>query len=185
MKIAILSDIHDHIWNLRAALSTIQDADALICCGDLCSPFIVPMLAEGFPRPIHVVFGNNDGDLFRMTRNTIRFPHFQTHGELFEAELDGRKFSVNHYDNIGLKLASGGQYDVVCFGHNHRYQVEHVGDTLVINPGTIMGYNPIDRREVPPTFVIYDTRLGRTEGYQVLTPTGRSDELVVARYGSA
>jgi hypothetical protein len=56
MKIGILSDIHDNLWNLRAALGGLGEADALICCGDLCSPFVVGLLAEGFPgRPIHVV----------------------------------------------------------------------------------------------------------------------------------
>jgi len=69
MKIAIFSDIHDHIWNLEAALGAIQACDALLVCGDLCSPFIIDQLANGFPaRPIHIVFGNNDGDLFRMSR---------------------------------------------------------------------------------------------------------------------
>ena len=49
MKIGILSDIHDNIWNLRAALEGLGEADALICCGDLCSPFVVGLLGEGFP----------------------------------------------------------------------------------------------------------------------------------------
>ena len=88
MKIGILSDIHDNIWNLRAALEGLGEADALICCGDLCSPFVVGLLGEGFPgRPIHVVFGNNDGDLFRITQNASRVAGLELHGELFQGEL--------------------------------------------------------------------------------------------------
>src|SRR5262249_62381862 len=67
MLIAILSDIHDNIPKLRAAIEHIQRVDALLCGGDLCSPFIVDELAR-FPGPIHVVFGNNDADLFRITQ---------------------------------------------------------------------------------------------------------------------
>ena len=36
MRLAILSDIHDHVWNLAAALGwCAARTDAMICCGDL------------------------------------------------------------------------------------------------------------------------------------------------------
>jgi putative phosphoesterase len=158
MKIAILSDIHDHVWNLAQALQTMQPAQAVICCGDLCSPFIITQLAAAFPdRPVHIVFGNNDGDTFRMTRIAAKNAHVNIHGELFQAELAGLRFVANHFDNIAASLARSGSYDVVCFGHNHRFQVEQVGETLAINPGAIMGYDPVNARDIPATFVLFDT----------------------------
>ena len=36
-------------------------------------------------------------------------------------------------------IACQGLFDVVCCGHNHRYQVEKVGDCLLINPGELLG----------------------------------------------
>ena len=60
MKIAIISDIHDHRVMLKKALSQLQDTEAMICCGDLCSPFIMKQLGEEYHHPIHIVFGNND-----------------------------------------------------------------------------------------------------------------------------
>ena len=75
MQLAIISDIHDRRDHLAVILSQVTDADALICCGDLCSPFTVVQLGEGFTKPIHVVFGNNDGDLFRITQQASRFSH--------------------------------------------------------------------------------------------------------------
>ena len=48
MRVAILSDIHDNVWSLSAALGAVSEADALICCGDLCSPFIIHQLGRGF-----------------------------------------------------------------------------------------------------------------------------------------
>ena len=79
MKIAVLSDVHDHVWNLQAALASLDDTEALLYCGDLCSPFVVGLLAEGFQnRPIEIVFGNNDGDLFRIAQNAAK--HDSTSG---------------------------------------------------------------------------------------------------------
>jgi uncharacterized protein len=173
MKIAILSDIHDNVWNLAVCLEGIQKAEALICCGDLCSPFIVGLLAEGFrDRPIHIVFGNNDGDLYRITNSARRFDYVHLHGEFFQTELDGQRFAVNHYDNIALRIAASGEYHVVCYGHNHIYKIEALGRTLTINPGAIMGYDPIKKENIPSTFVIYDTSTSGVTGYQVQSREG-------------
>ncbi len=168
MKIAIFSDIHDHIWNLEAALGAIQGCEALVVCGDLCSPFIIDQLANGFAaRPIHIVFGNNDGDLFRMSRRAAQFPQVQLHGEWFQGELGGLRWAANHFNDLGLELAHSGRYDVVCCGHNHCFQVQPLGDSLLINPGTLMGYSPITKSEVPPTFVVYDSAAHSWQSYQV------------------
>jgi uncharacterized protein len=182
MKIAVLSDSHDNIWVLRSALQSIQDADLLICCGDLCSPFVVPIIAENFTKPIHMVYGNNDGDPFRITKNANRFSNVQIDGELFIGEIGGKSFAVNHYDNIGLEIAKSQVHNVVCFGHNHHHQVERFGKTLVINPGAIMGYSPLDQREIAPTFVIYDTDQDLAASYQVLLPDTCRESMSVKVY---
>lgn len=163
MKIAILSDIHDHIWNLKAATGLAQEAQAVVCCGDLCSPFIINLLAEGFPdRPVHIVFGNNDADLFRITRNASRFPHLSLHGHFFQGELGGKRLAAVHYDDLAAPIARSGVYDLVCFGHNHRFEIEQVGQTLAVNPGAVMGYDPLKGQDIPATFVLYDTASGAT-----------------------
>jgi uncharacterized protein len=161
MRIAILSDIHDNIWKLAAALERIQDAEALTCCGDLCAPFIVPQLAEGFPGPIHVVFGNNDGDRFNIQRQAQRFDHVTIHGELAELTLGGKRIAVHHFDNVGRLIAAAGVYDVVCYGHNHVFEVGRDGKTLRINPGEIMG------RLGTATYVVYDTETDEATRYEV------------------
>jgi putative phosphoesterase len=157
MKIAILSDIHDNLWNLEAALRALEPVDVLLCCGDLCSPFVMDQLAK-FPRQVHIVFGNNDADLFRITRKSNE--RVRVHGEWFEAELGGRRVAMNHFDYLARPIAASGQYDVVCYGHNHLLGVERAGRTLLLNPGPIMGaaFDTGDWREVAPTFLIYDTQ---------------------------
>ncbi len=167
MRLAIFSDIHDHLWNLATALGTIQDADALIVCGDLCSPFVIDELAK-FPRDVHIVFGNNDADLYRITAKALKKPNVQVHGELFQTKIDGKRFAVNHFDYLARPLAKSGDYDVVCFGHNHEFEISCEGDCLLINPGPIMGAKFSSGWEnVMPTFVIYDTASNEPEKYTI------------------
>src|SRR5690242_16193993 len=113
MQIAIISDIHDNLWNLAAAISSdaVKNADTLVCCGDLCSPFVIDELAK-FPKDVHIVFGNNDADLYRITLKAARNSRIRLHGELFQAVLDGKRFAVNHFDYIAKPLAKSGDYDV-------------------------------------------------------------------------
>jgi putative phosphoesterase len=160
MKVAILSDIHDQISKLRAALTLVRDrsAQVILCCGDLCSPFIAKELGQGFSGPIHIVFGNNDGDRFRIATNAMKFPNLHFHGEYAELELDQRTISMNHFDNIGRAIARGGVFDVVCFGHNHKFEIAQHGRTRLINPGEIYG-----ALTGQSTFVVYDTTTGTAE----------------------
>jgi putative phosphoesterase len=166
MRIAILSDVHDNLWNLRVAIESVRAADVLICCGDLCSPFVMDQLAK-FPGPVHIVFGNNDADLFRITRKSSE--RVKVHGEFFETELDGKKVAVNHFDNIARPVALSGEYDLVCYGHNHEFRVMQLGRTTAINPGPIMGakFPGGQWTDVAPTFVVYETGSGRVEAYEI------------------
>jgi putative phosphoesterase len=178
MLIAILSDIHDNIPMLRAAIDHIQRVDALLCGGDLCSPFIVDELAR-FPRQIHVVFGNNDADLFRITQkasaaNQHRALEDQVHlhGEFFEGELGGKRIALIHFEQIGKALVRSGQYDLVCYGHTHQYSVERdptTGAIRGLNPGEIFG---LLRSDSESTFVSYDTESGVVRKHRI-EPGGR------------
>jgi putative phosphoesterase len=170
MKIAILSDIHDNLWKLAIALEAVSACDALLCCGDLCSPFVVHQLGRGFAQPIHIIFGNNDGDLFRITANARRYSQIQIHGEWFRGEFGGRTFAANHYDNIARAVAESDQFDVVCFGHNHVFEVSRTGRTLLLNPGAIMGATfgaDGSWTEVASTFLVYDTESGEPRAFEI------------------
>ena len=169
MRLAILSDIHDNVWNLGIALDHLRDCEAMICCGDLCSPFVIDELANGFRHDIHIVFGNNDADQFRITNKARIHPKVHLHGEFFEAELDGLRVAANHFDYLAKPIARAGLHDVVCFGHNHVFEITQYGQTLAINPGSIMGakFTPYGRVDVPPTFVVFDTATRQTAGFQI------------------
>ncbi len=166
MRIGILSDIHDALDPLRAALRQLRDADALLVAGDLCSPFVLPILAKGFGGPIHVVFGNNDGDRFRMTTAARRFEHLTLHGEAFVGELGGRTVAMNHFPELAATM-DGAHHELIVFGHDHRFRVERSDAGWRLDPGSLLGYDPAAGRRVPPSFLIYDTVDDRPAGFEL------------------
>ncbi|UKJ07883.1 YfcE family phosphodiesterase [Solitalea lacus] len=175
MKITILSDIHDNVWNLNALFDFIKHTDALIFCGDICAPFMLSILAKNYSNPIHMVFGNNDGDRFNLLGKAIQHPHVKLYGEVMSAELDGKLFYVNHYPEIALEVARSGEFDVICYGHDHDHAILQHEDYLAINPGTVMGFAPRKLAACPATFVIYDTVSNRVESFEIITgPNGKS-----------
>jgi len=170
MRVAIISDIHDNVWKLDAALAALPTADAIICCGDLCSPFIIHQMGRGFAKPIHIVFGNNDGDLYRITANARLYPQIKLHGEWFRDEFEGRTVAAHHFDNVACALSGGGEFDLLCFGHNHIYSITRVGRTLAVNPGSIMGAifaGDGKRTDTVSTFAVYDTASGEARGFEI------------------
>jgi putative phosphoesterase len=161
MRVAILSDIHDNIWNLESLLDGL-DADALLFCGDFCAPFTLAQIAEGFAGPVHVVFGNNDGDQWLMSQVAGRFAHVTLHGQFAALSLDGRQLAVTHYPEIGQALSEGDVYDLVCHGHSHERVIERSGKTLRVNPGEVMG------RFGEPSYAVYDTVSGEAAFVEIL-----------------
>ncbi len=159
VKIAVCSDIHDNLSALEAALEGMREAgaDVLLFCGDFNAPFTLKALAEGFPGPVHVVWGNNDGDKWLLTEIARQCDNVTLHGIFAEIELDTYRVAMVHYVRLGRALAHADLYDLVCYGHDHDAHQEWVGDTLLLNPGEMMG------RFGAPTYAIVDSELGQAE----------------------
>ncbi len=140
MRIAIISDTHDNIWKLDSAMPQLARADAIIHCGDICSPFVVKQLGEGLQDiPVHIVWGNNDGDHRLLMLTAAQAGNIHIHGEFADLTLGGLKVAVSHYPEIARPIAESGRYDLVCYGHDHTANEEEVGRTLLLNPGEMMG----------------------------------------------
>jgi putative phosphoesterase len=174
MRLAVLSDIHDNLWNLAAAMTVVRTVDVLLCCGDLCSPFVIDELTK-CECPVHIVFGNNDADLFRITSKALKKPICQVYGEFFQATFDGKRVAMNHFDYLARPIAKSGDYDVVCFGHNHEFEISREGSTRLLNPGPIMGakFSSGQWEDVTATFLVYDTTSDSTESYRIERDTKR------------
>jgi uncharacterized protein len=156
MKIAVFSDSHDNIAGLEQALQQANDAGAemLLHCGDLISPFMLDRLGKYFAGLVHVVFGNNDGEGRLLQSLASGYVHVTLHGIYAEIEADGRNIAVIHYPEPALRIAQSGQFDLVCYGHNHDKAVEQIGACVLANPGEILGMKGA------PTWGLYDTTSG-------------------------
>lgn len=150
-KIALFADSHDRIDYLRVALEQANEEQAthLIHAGDLCAPFVIAELAQAFSGPIHIVFGNNDGDGRLCAQVASKFEHVTLHGPYFEGQLGGVKVAAIHYPEPALRIAQSGQLDLVVYGHDHIAHHSQHGACHLINPGELMG------RLHPPSWGLY------------------------------
>ncbi|MCC6455358.1 MAG: YfcE family phosphodiesterase [Caldilineaceae bacterium] len=158
MYIAVFSDSHDQIAHLEAALAAANQAGAtmLLHCGDLCAPFMLDRMGRGFGGPIHVVFGNNDGDGRLLQTIAGKYPQITLHGIYTEIEVVGRRLAMIHYPEPARRIAESGQFDLVVYGHDHQKHVESVtkatgSSGVLANPGELLGMNGA------PTWGLFDT----------------------------
>ena len=157
MKVCIVSDSHDNRPLLEAAIAAAVNAgaEAVLHCGDVVAPGTLEVIRP-FDIPVHVIHGNNSGDLYMMARVAAR-PANRIHyyGQDAGIELDGRRVFLVHYPHYARALAVTGDWDLVCCGHDHRLDIRAVrnlsgGSTWLVNPGTVGGI------KAPATWVLGD-----------------------------
>ncbi len=160
MKIAVISDTHDHLENTVKAVEAINasGAELLIHCGDLCSPFVIDRLSA-FNGIVHVVFGNNDGDRFTINRVAERFENIRIEGEAGIIETPDGDIAFAHKPELARGFACTQNYLAVFYGHTHRHSNEKVNGTPFINPGEVMGLLE------EPGWVLFDTSNGTSRRF--------------------
>lgn len=157
MKIAVLSDIHDNIWNLEKAIKKIKKTSckAVIFCGDLCAPFTAENLKRVNTK-IYAVSGNVDADPWTIAKkggeNFITPPAGQ---DFFEIDLAGRKIAFCHYPALANMLFRTKFYDAVFHGHSHIYYQKKKDGRVLANPGAVCGI--IKGKPGQATFMMYET----------------------------
>ena len=157
MKICIVSDSHDHRGHLAAAVTDAQarGAQAVLHCGDLVAPSTLHAIIP-LGLPIHIIHGNNTGDLFHLSRiahESNGLIHY--YGQDGAFTLHGRGIFMVHYPHYAKAMALTGDYELVCNGHEHRAVIERIktikgGETLRLDPGTVAGIG------APPTYILGD-----------------------------
>lgn len=153
MKFAVVSDSHDHIWNMRKLVAQANHAGAevMIHCGDLISPFMLEEL-DLFQGHIHLILGNNSGDQVLLMKRLGKREHQVTfHGWMGQLELDGLRLGFVHAPDMAVALARSGDFHMVFSGHTHLWRQEKVGNTILLNPGEIMG------KKEPAGWALIDT----------------------------
>jgi hypothetical protein len=143
MKILITSDSHDRWDYLGKAVKKGTEAgcEVMLFAGDLVTPSGIKTLEE-FPGEVHMILGNNEGEIVGLTRIVDTKPNIILHHDFgestMELEIDGLKFYMNHYPSYVLNAAKTGKYDVCIYGHDHEYHEEKLENgTLLLNPGEI------------------------------------------------
>ena len=146
MKICIVSDSHDNRPLLKAAVADAKarGAQAVMHCGDVVAPTALRVL-QPIGLPVHVIHGNNMGDtyaMFQLAQEPQSVVYY--HGQDAGLDLAGRRIFLVHYPHYAQAMALTGDWDLVCFGHDHRAKVDRVtnqagGETVLVNPGTVAG----------------------------------------------
>ena len=157
MKICILSDSHDNRPLLEAAVRDAQatGAEAVLHCGDVVAPSTLEVLRP-FNLPVHVIHGNNVGDSYMMGRIASQATNQTTYyGQDAGIELGGRRIFLVHYPHYAEAMATTGDWDLVCCGHDHTVDIRSIDNiagksTWLVNPGTVGGI------KAPATWVLGD-----------------------------
>ena len=158
MKIAVISDTHDHKINILRAVSIINErgVDVLIHCGDFVAPFVkrwFDKLNDKIKGNFYGVFGNNDGE--RIYLKEILGKICKIVGMELIKEFDGKKIFAAHMPSQKTidALASSGKFDIILSGHTHAIVNKKFDNgVLVVNSGEVCGY-----LTGKSTFVIIDT----------------------------
>ncbi len=176
MKIAIISDSHDNIVNIQKALDYFkkQKIEAIIHCGDICAPSLIPEIFAKFNGKIFLVCGNV-GDPITLKEFCEKEKNIKYFDEFGEIEIDNKNIAFCHKPVLANNLAETGKYDIVFYGHTHKPWVEKlsaISNQLsakmeskskklkaieLVNPGTLAGLF------YKATFAIFNTKTNNLE----------------------
>jgi putative phosphoesterase len=136
MLIGVLSDTHDQLIAIDKALEVFRQrkVDFVIHGGDLISPFAAKRLKAGLTVPLHIIYGNNDGEREGLKKI---LPQIQD-GPMF-IEAAGRTIVV-HHDPALIPAEAVEKADIIIVGHTHGRQVEQKDGRLFLNPGECCGW---------------------------------------------
>ena len=118
MKIGILSDTHDLLR--PEVVSAMHGCEAILHAGDVCRQEILDELEK--IAPVYVVRGNNDKEWAENIPVLLDF------------EIAGlRVFMTHKKTDLPDDLSP---FDLVVYGHSHKFDESHRGKTLLLNPGS-------------------------------------------------
>jgi putative phosphoesterase len=157
MRIGILSDTHNQVGNLLAALRVFraEGVTRLIHCGDMANTFTAGQMS-GFD----VIYVNGNSDESAEAVNHILWtlnPANETPGKQYTGKIEGVRIAATHSDMPQRleSLIKSRRYAYVFHGHTHRARDEFIGKTRVINPGALGG-----ARYEPRTVCVLDLATG-------------------------
>ncbi len=167
MKIAIISDTHDNLANLKKAVALInkEKIKVLIHCGDIFKPETLKDGLKEYRGKIYIIFSEADASFSKIPKDSFEdLPKNKVFGKFGQIKIDGKKIAFCHFPEIGRDLAESQKYDLVFYGHTHKpweetphQRLRHgtgqeIEKTRLVNPGNLAGIF------YKPTFAIYNTK---------------------------
>ena len=117
-RIGVLSDTHGKLR--EEIVEILRGCDVILHAGDIHTPKVMERLQE--IAPLNIVRGNADKEWA------------QGLPEKLSEEICGlRVFMVHNKKHLPKET---GNYDLVVFGHSHKYEARREGDCLYLNPGS-------------------------------------------------
>ena len=152
MKIAIISDTHDNLENLRKffEFTKKENIEILIHCGDVCNGETLKEIEKNF-KEIYLCLGNADikESLFKEVKNS---KIFEKEGKI---EIENLKIGFCHA--FKLKEKNLNDFDFYFFGHTHWPFLKKEENCYLANPGNLAGLY------YKATFAILDTKTKKLE----------------------
>ncbi|MBR2829107.1 MAG: metallophosphoesterase family protein [Solobacterium sp.] len=116
--IGIISDTHNLLR--PEVLARLSACDLILHGGDISRPQVLEELMK--LAPVQAVRGNNDRDWPEDLPYTL------------DLDVYGlRVFMTHKKSDLPADLSP---YDMVIFGHSHKYDLKKQGDTVLLNPGS-------------------------------------------------
>ena len=160
MKIAIISDIHDNLPNLKKVLDYCaqNSVEKIICCGDLASLETLDYLNDNFKGEIFFAFGNmDDAYLKNYPFENNQYKNTKIFKDFGETEIKKKKIAFIHFPREASELCETGKYDFVFYGHTHKPWTEIINKCTLLNPGNVAN------QYYSPTFAIWNTEDNKFE----------------------
>ncbi len=152
MLIAIFSDLHDNLNNLKLFQKKIKELNikTLIFVGDLTNNNTLETLANDPKNTIYLVSGN--ADLYD-TELLKKYSHLKHLGESDIITIDNLKIGLSHFPKIAKELIQRNNYklDFIFYGHTHKPNLEKINDCYLVNPGNL-------NDTISPTYATLNTK---------------------------
>lgn len=151
MKIAIISDTHDNLHNLKRFLDFArkESIEAIIHCGDTAHMETLEEILKNFSGQVFLSFGNMDfREEFEILKDNQRVKIFDYFGSI---EINGLRIGFCHFPELAKENYE--KYDFVFYGHTHKPWIEKIGDCFAANPGNLAGLY------YAPSFAILDAEI--------------------------
>jgi len=188
MKIAIISDIHNNLTNLKKVLNYCAEKEikTIICCGDLASLETLDFLNDNFKGKTYFTFGNMDDD--QMT-NSVCHPELDAGSRKLDSGSGAgmtcvykntkvyKKFGETQFE-VGSQTGRGPTSVNIAFVHypdfakklaeTGKYDFVFYGHThkpweKMINNCKVLNPGNVAGEIYPPTFAVWNTESDKFE----------------------